>query len=138
MNVPALWFVASFGANLILLILFASFVLTRRGEDREAQSSAVEPTPASWETRIERLEVLWYPVVQYLPGQKKVIKTVPGVPHCKKCAAPLSLSKEGKGWVCPQCGDHFVESLVDVSILDIVAKQALKYFLERHKEYRAS
>lgn len=131
-NVPALWLIASIAANVILLLLFAVFALSR-GDSPAAAGVGGE----SWETRIERLDVLWYPSIQFSSSSKKVLKTVPGVPHCKECVVPLVL-KEGTGWSCPMCGNHFSESLVDVSILDVVGKQALKYFLERHKDFRPS
>ncbi len=136
MTVPALWLAASLAANVVLLILVAVFALRRGSGGRSSLQSSAPGADESWETRIERLEVLWYPVIHFSAAAKRVVKTVPGVPHCKACVLPLTL-KDGKGWVCPRCDNHFAESLVDVSILDMIGKQALRYFLERHKEYQA-
>ena len=130
---------ASGGLALLLFILYVrERALRSRLEARIQQPQEGLSRPETWEARIDRLDVLWFPIVTYSSAAKKVTKTAPGVPYCKNCVEPLSLSKgNGGGWMCPQCKAAFPESLADVSIGDMVTKQALKQFLERRKDYRA-
>jgi hypothetical protein len=138
-HVPAVWLAASVAANVILFLLFTVFALSRKSERPAAVAVGrdAEEVIDNWETRIERVDVLWFPTVTFSPSAKRVLKTAPGVPHCKNCARALSLSKDGnKGWVCPACSQSFPETLADVSILDMISKQAVKHFLERHPGFQ--
>ncbi|MBI4056015.1 MAG: hypothetical protein HY399_00500 [Elusimicrobia bacterium] len=96
----------------------------------------LKSAPLQQEFRIERYDVLWFPVVTAAQGSREVLEIKPGVPHCKACAVPLSSPLGKKEWACSQCGSKFVGSLVDVMVTDSVAQQALKYFQERHPNHR--
>jgi hypothetical protein len=90
--------------------------------------------PETAEFRIERFELLWFPVVTASVQTMEITNVVVGVPHCGKCAVPLGLEK-GE-WVCARCGARHPETLADTMVLDTVAQQAIKYFQERRPGYR--
>jgi hypothetical protein len=119
------------------LLLAALIVMwraaARRAAALEAHNRARENETLVWEGRLERAEVLWLPKVSYRPALKLCQPPVTGVPHCRFCEKPMALS--GQEWSCAGCGKRYPESVADVMILDWVAKDALKKFLESHPGY---
>jgi hypothetical protein len=130
-------------AGAALFFLAALLVQTWRAARRGSRLSAAEADLArykslaqTWECRIESIGLVWYPTLELDPEKKIVTAVKPGLPHCLACLLPLSLA-EGN-WGCPQCGEKRPESAADMTVLDGVAKQALKRFSERHPDYRAA
>jgi hypothetical protein len=92
--------------------------------------------PERAEFRIERFDLLWYPVVSASLETMRIDSVVVGVPHCGKCAVPLGLA--GKEWACARCSARHPESVTDTMATDSVAQQAVKYFQERRPGYRVA
>ena len=87
---------------------------------------------------MERFEVLWFPTVTALPVVKEIQQVAAGLPHCKTCVEPLSLSGGQNEWACRRCGARFPATLADLFVTDTLAKDALKFFQERHADYKYS
>ncbi len=105
-------------------------------EEEVVRLRAAGKAPEVREYRVERFDVLWFPQVSYRSASKEVLAVGPGVPHCKACVEPLKSSGGRSEWACSRCGASFAESIVDLSSMDIVAGEALKWFLERFKGFR--
>lgn len=93
--------------------------------------------PETREYRIERFDVLWFPTVTFRSAAREADSCAAGVPHCKACVEPLTSSGGRSAWGCPKCAAQFPESLVDLATTDMVAGEAMKWFLERNKGFRA-
>lgn len=121
---------------------FLGRMLGRRGLDAarsrasglQARLDEIDGRPEAWEGRIEHFDVLWFPVVAASRQTRKVVSVKAGVPHCPKCAVPLTLA-HGE-WACADCDTRRPESLADLMVVDAVAKQALAQFLQRRRDYR--
>lgn len=105
---------------------------------RQAQKALLElkAGPQQYEVRLERFELLWFPIVTAYSGAQEVVGVAVGLPHCRGCVQPLTLKETG--WVCPGCAKIYPESLADVQVMDSVAQDAVKRFLERRKGWRIS
>ena len=99
-----------------------------------AELKGLREGPQKAESRIDRYDLLWFPTVAYLPAAKEIAAVSPGLPHCRACVVPLSLS--AGQWTCPQCGAKHPESVADLAVLDGISKEAVRLFLERNKGYR--
>lgn len=119
------------------------WLLARRravGAERRAESLAAElrdlkERPEKWEGRIERHELLWFPVVTGDPRQRAVTGVAAGVPHCRACVKAMGI--QGKEWICDGCGQRRPESVADVVILDGITKEASAQFLQRRPGWSA-
>lgn len=107
----------------------------RQVKSLEADLERTRSEPVKWEYRLERYELLWYPVVTAAPDSKKIISIAPGIPHCMKCIVPLATHGALAEWECSQCGAKHPESIVDAVVTDGIVNQALGYFKERHQGY---
>lgn len=107
----------------------------RRAESLAAELRDIKERPDRWEARIERHDLLWFPVLTADPGRREVTEVAPGVPHCKSCVRPMAIEKTE--WVCGQCGQRRPETVADLVIIDGVGRDAVKQYLERHPEWRA-
>ena len=96
------------------------------------------PVVQEREYRVERFDVLWYPVVSFSPASKTVSGARAGLPHCKSCVLPLGSGGSDGGWVCPRCKTAYPASLADLAVVDTVGREALRYFLERDKDYKVT
>lgn len=96
-----------------------------------ARLKEIESAPRRHEYRLERFDVLWFPVVTYAPETGEVLQVVAGVPHCPRCAKPLKAPPGDGEWSCPSCGARRPASVTDLTVADSVAKQAREYFLQR-------
>ncbi|MFH1723098.1 MAG: hypothetical protein ABII00_00600 [Elusimicrobiota bacterium] len=103
----------------------------------EAELAALRAKPVEREFRIERYDVLWFPVVTSSPAEKKVLGVKSGLPHCKKCALPLKAATGSEAWSCSACGAQSPASVTDLYVSDSIAKLALQYFQQRHSDYVA-
>lgn len=92
----------------------------------------------SWEYRLERFDVLWFASVTALPASREVARVVAGLPHCPSCVVPLAKSAKGEGWSCPRCEFATTAALEDVALMDVIEKQALRHFKERHPDFRTA
>lgn len=92
--------------------------------------------PETAEFRIERFDLLWFPVVTASVQEMMITAVNPGVPHCGKCAVPLGI--DGKEWACARCGARHPETLSDTMVLDTISQLAVKYFQERRPGYRVA
>ncbi|MFH2202181.1 MAG: hypothetical protein ABIJ96_03620 [Elusimicrobiota bacterium] len=129
------------GLSLLLLLIL---VARRRPSDEPLKKelaglqrtlAELRGKPLEQEFRIERYELLWYPVVTYSPPEKKVLKITVGIPHCPKCCVAMKGLDE-KVWGCPQCKTTCPASVTDLSVMDSIEKLARGYFLERRPDYR--
>lgn len=102
---------------------------------RERELAELKARPLEVEYRIERFDVLWYPVVTADPAARRVLKTLAGSPHCARCSVRLKSTGAERGWACPECGFHVAAALADLQVTDTVAQEALRYFLQRRKDY---
>ena len=100
----------------------------------QAELQALRSKPSQQEFRMERFELIWYPVITYSASDQAILSAAPGVPHCRACILPLVL--ERGEWLCRQCASKHPESLADMLVTDSIVAQALKYFQERHPGYR--
>ena len=100
------------------------------------RAAALEAGDKTVEYRIERFDILWYPVLTASPASKTVVSVKAGLPHCRKCLQALKLAEEE--WACAKCGTKYPEAVADIASLDAVAKTATGYFLERHPGYHAA
>ncbi len=105
-------------------------------EEEAVRLRAAGKAPEVREYRVERFDVLWFAQVTFRSAAREVTSVAPGVPHCKACVEPLTSAGGRSAWTCARCGASFAESIVDLSSMDIVAGEALKWFLERFKGYR--
>jgi len=80
----------------------AAAVQRTRAEALQARLGELEGAPEVWEGRIEHFDVLWFPVVTADRRTRKVVSVKAGVPHCPKCAVPLTLVRDE--WACADCG----------------------------------
>ncbi len=101
----------------------------------EEELRLLKSQPKEWELRVDRFDLLWFPLLK-TDGQKVVSLSV-GVPHCRTCVQPLSLSDK-QGWKCAGCGAFHPESLADLMVTDSVGGEALKQFLLKHSDYRGA
>jgi hypothetical protein len=86
------------------------------------------------EYRVERHDLLWYPVLQYSPSEKKIVKVTVGAPHCPACFVPLKVGPS-KNFLCPKCSKNVPESVTDLSVMDSIDKLVRSYFVEKRPEY---
>jgi hypothetical protein len=108
----------------------------REAAELKAKLDALDGQPQKWEARIERYDVVWFPIVTAEPKRRAVTGVVAGVPHCKKCVTALSLARNE--WSCAKCGHASPESVADVAILDMISKEAVKQYLDRHSGYNTA
>lgn len=108
----------------------------KRAEELSAKLTELEGRPEQWEARIDRYELLWFPAVTADPRRRVVTAVKPGVPHCRKCVAALSLDR-GQ-WTCAGCGQTSPESIADLMIVDQIGKEAVTQFLQRHPGYTSA
>ncbi|MDD5629043.1 MAG: hypothetical protein PHU21_08260 [Elusimicrobia bacterium] len=108
----------------------------RRAAGLQAQLDELAARPLVWEGRVELFDLLWFPEVTASPKTHRVSSVKAGLPHCRECAAPLSLV--GGEWACAGCQARRPESVADVAVTDMIAKEALRQFLQRHPDYRAA
>lgn len=101
----------------------------------EEDLKLLKAQPREWELRVDRFDLLWFPLLSSTTD-KKVVGLAVGVPHCRACVQPLSLGD--KGWRCAGCGGTHPESLADLMVTDSVAAEALKQFLLKHNDHRAA
>ena len=94
---------------------------------------ALRSRPGKQEFRLDRYELLWFPVVTFSEQDKTILSAAPGVPHCRSCLIPLALNHES--WDCRQCGKRNAASLADTAVTDSIVNEALRYFSERHPGY---
>ena len=109
--------------------------LKRIGE-LERELNSLKTAPKKIEYRIERYELLWFPVVTASPQSQEVLSVVCGLPHCRSCLRPLTVSRETGDWLCAECQQRYPASLSDTMVTDGIEKDAVKYFLDRNKSYR--
>ncbi len=107
-------------------------VEARRKAEKALRELKEQPERA--EFRVERFELLWFPVVTASIQTMEITGVNPGLPHCAKDAVPLGLDKNE--WVCARCGSRHPESLADTMVLDTISDLAIKYFQERRPGYR--
>lgn len=135
---------AAVAAGAFALVAFALYIreasARKRAEARlapiEAELQALKNRSEKHEFRIERFDLVWYPVVTVDPNAKTIQSAAPGVPHCKACILPLVLEKDA--WACRQCGTKHAASLADLAVTDQIVRTALQYFQERHPGYRVA
>jgi hypothetical protein len=128
------------GAGAVIGLL-AGLVLSGRAR-RKAQTErdealgelqALRSKPGKQEFRLERFELLWFPVVTFSEKDRSILSAAPGVPHCRACLIPLALNHES--WDCRQCGGRHAASLADTAVTDAIVNEALRFFSERHPGY---
>lgn len=106
----------------------------RRAEGLAAELKDLQDRPVSWEARLDRHDLLWFPTVTGDPKERKVTAVAPGVPHCKPCVKAMAI--QGKEWVCAGCGQRRPEGVADLMIIDAVGKDAVRQFVERRPGWR--
>src|SRR5436309_2777310 len=85
--------------------------LNERVRELEGELRALKKAPEKIEYRIERYELLWFPLVAASREAREVLTVVCGLPHCKTCVRPLSVSRETADWVCAECRRRYPSSL---------------------------
>ena len=124
------------------LALLAAALLCSNSILRKRLKAAQRASPADGalekEFRLERFDVLWYPRVSYSPVSKTVAKARAGLPHCKSCVLPLSVSPSDGKWACSRCRTAYATTLADLAVVDSIEREALRYFLERNKDYQVT
>lgn len=137
MTLPADPKLAGLAAAAALFLLVAAWKTWRSGRLRRerdalaARLKELESAPRRHEYRLERFDVLWFPVVTYEPASGEVLQVVAGAPHCPACAKALKAPPGDGEWSCPGCGAKRPASVTDLAVSDSVAKQAREYFLQR-------
>lgn len=129
------------GGGAALLLFVWAVAATAKAKARaarlartEAELAELKTAPRDQEYRMERYDVLWFPVVTYKPLEKALTAVQAGSPHCPKCVKPLKAGP-GENWQCPGCGIQRPSSVVDVVVTDQIAGQAALWFLERHPDH---
>lgn len=102
----------------------------------EAELAVVLGADRHNEYRLERFDLIWYPVVSYQEKDKVLARASPGVPFCRKCVKPLAPDDEG--WKCPGCGARSPDSIADTAATDSIVREAIRCFLQRRPDYRAA
>jgi len=124
-------------------------LLLRKKLDRASAEFAAErarredkPSTRVVEDRRERFSLLWFSALTVKDDERLVVSVSAGVPHCLRCIQPLRLAQGTAGaseeWACPRCGDRRPASIVDLSVTDSVAAEAVTEFLARHDGWRAA
>ena len=132
---------AALGAAALLAAAIALYFRSRvsaqaaRAAAAEAELKALKEAPLKLEYRLDNFGVLWFPLVTASAAAKEVLSVTPGLPHCKACVRPLSAAGADGQWVCRQCQAHFPATLVDIHVTDIISKEALRCFQERHPDW---
>ena len=108
----------------------------RRAEAAEQSAESLRAAERPNEYRVDRFDLIWFPVVSYLEAEKLVTRASPGVPYCKACVKPLA--SQGGAWRCPGCSDQRPDSVVDTAATDSVMREAVRFFLQRHPDFRLS
>ena len=120
----------------VMLLRAEKGILGERLAKIEKELQDMKAGPLRIECRVERFELIWYPVITASKASNEILSVVPGVPHCTHCVVPLTAAGNSGEWSCPLCRAKHPASISDIMALDVVSKEAMRYFLERHKGYR--
>lgn len=82
--------------------------------------------------RVEYNGLLWHPVVGVAEDQRLVVSAKAGLPHCRDCDKPLTLSRD---WSCPACGRSASGADADFYSMDHVTVEWLAEFLREHPDH---
>lgn len=104
--------------------------------ESQALAASFKTAPQTFEYRVERFELIWYPLLTVSPAERAITAAAAGLPHCRNCA--VAFKSEGKDWACPKCNDRRPETVADTMVVDSVIKEAVKFFLDRHPDYRSA
>ena len=127
---------AAFAAALGTALLLKKKLDTARAELEAERARKSAPATRVVEDRRERFSLIWFPSLTVKDDERLVVSAAAGVPHCARCVQPLRLA-QGEEWACPRCGDRRPASIVDLSVTDSVAGEAVVEYLARHDSWRA-
>jgi len=132
------------GLGLAAFLFFAFWLVARKGnmtlarrlEALEGRLAELKNAPGEQEYRLERHDLLWYPLLKYSPAEKKILSVTIGVPHCPGCFVQVKVAGN-KDFSCPKCAKSFPGSVVDLSVMDSMEKLVRSYFRQRRPEFTA-
>ena len=134
---------AAVGSGFLAIVFLIAGLLSKRKislletrlEALRKDNEKLRSGPQTWEYRIERFDVVWFPMLTTAPATREITQLNAGLPHCPSCVRPLGISGHDGEWACSKCQAKFAGSLADLAVTDVVNKQALRYFQERHPDY---